>query len=269
MKIITIILTIFSVNACESTKTMANMQDDFNATKTETLSGKYLISTIGFTQDLAKNMFLEFNDTTKIVSGFAGCNRFSSTYTATENTIQFGVFRVTRKYCKPFMEAEQNFIKALHNVNAFSIKDSVLSLNNDKEQLITASKNLRSKIAKNDVKIVYRAHTRGFLKNIILEDKMVSVQENFNIEPSAYVCNTKDWNALMKLVSDINFKDLSAIDAPSKAHQYDGAPIANFTITKDGETYAVPSFDAGNPNIKIKPLITMVLKIANASKGKN
>ena len=62
---------------------------------------------------------------------------------------------------------------------------------------------------------------------------------------------------------------MSTIEAPSKAFQYDGAMITNFIIVKDGETYEVPPFDAGNPNEKIAPLVEMVLNIAKKSKEKN
>lgn len=123
-----------------------------------------------------------------------------------------------------------------------------------------------SKITQENVKIEYSAHARGNFKKIILDHKTVSVQQGFDVEPTVKPCSDEDWNSMMKLVSGFNLKSMRTLEAPSQAHRYDGAPITSFTITKDGNTHEVPSFDAGNPHKDIAPLVEMVLNIAEKSK---
>ena len=55
------------------------------------------------------------------VSGSAGCNNYSGTYTATGSTLSFGPAASTRKMCaqpERIMEQEQQFLKALETVAA-------------------------------------------------------------------------------------------------------------------------------------------------------
>lgn len=126
-----------------------------------------------------------------------------------------------------------------------------------------------SKITQENVKIEYSSQSRGFFNKIISENKTVSLQNRHDSKPLVSSCSDKDWDKLMAMASELNLKDLSTLEAPSKAHQYDGAPIANFSITKDGNTYEVPTFDAGNPHKDIATLVEMVINIANKSKEKN
>ena len=118
------------------------------------------------------------------------------------------------------------------------------------------------KTMQDPIKIEYRAHARGSFKKIILENKSISVQNHHSEDPTIKACPDKEWNDLIDMVSTINLKAMSTFEAPSKAHQYDGAPIASFIITKDGTVYDVPAFDAGKPNKNIEPIVNMVINIA-------
>lgn len=124
-----------------------------------------------------------------------------------------------------------------------------------------------SKTAQDSIKIEYKAHTRGSFKKIVIENKMVSVQNVIDGKAEVTTCSDEDWKALMALIEKTDLKDLTKLEAPTKAHQYDGAPMVDFTVTKNGETYTVPGFDAGNPNKAIEPLVTMVLNIAAETEG--
>ena len=270
MKIITILLTVFALNSCGSTKSKTNMKEVSDENKTEKLSGKYVITSFNSTEDLPENMHLDFDNENNKVSGFSGCNTFFGNYTIEGNTINFKGLASTKKYCsKVENDIESKMLKAINQTNNFKIKNNSITLLNNKTTLLNAIKARDAKIAQETIKIEYRAHTRGYLNKIVLENKTVSVQESFNVEPTVKPCSDEEWNAIMKLVSEYNLKNLNTLEAPSKAFQYDGAAITNLTVYKNGETYQTPPFDNGKPNQEIASIVEMILKIAKSSKEKN
>ncbi|WP_034060751.1 META domain-containing protein [Lacinutrix jangbogonensis] len=266
MKTTTILLFAIILNACGASNKASNSSVDNKNSVQNTLNGTFIVSAME-TENQSKNLTLNFDNKTNKVSGFSGCNRFFGTYTVKRNTIDFKALASTRKMCEENSNVvETQMLAALEKTTHFEIKDNTLTLLNAKKELLSATKTTEAKTAQNNLKIEYRAHTRGSYKNIILENNTVSVQESFDVKPVAKACASEDWSTLMEMVSELNLKSMSALEAPSKAHQYDGAAIANFTVIKDGETYTVPSYDAGNPNTEIKALVEMVLKIGEKSK---
>lgn len=124
-----------------------------------------------------------------------------------------------------------------------------------------------SKTVQDNITIEYRAHTRGSFKKIVINNKKITVQNVIDGKEEVKTCSDEDWNALMALIQDTDLKAMTTLEAPTKAHQYDGAPMVNFSITIDGDAYDAPVFDGGNPNKAIEPLVTMVLNIASETKG--
>ncbi|MBQ0787128.1 MAG: META domain-containing protein, partial [Oceanihabitans sp.] len=106
MKFITILLTVFALESCGNTKAATNLQNNTEAKQTETLSGKYMISSFIDNTEIPENSHLNFDATTNRVSGFAGCNNFSADYSTEGNTMKFGVFMSTKMQCKRFMDVE-------------------------------------------------------------------------------------------------------------------------------------------------------------------
>lgn len=63
------------------------------------------------------------------VSGRAGCNRFTSSYTVFGDTLQMGQPGVTRMMCDPaVMERESRFLKAIGTVERFAFEGDTLLL---------------------------------------------------------------------------------------------------------------------------------------------
>ncbi len=114
----------------------------------------------------------------------------------------------------------------------------------------------------NDVTIEYSAITRGVFYVLSVNNKKASIKKNRTDEPTIITIDDIDWQDLMQLVDITNLKGMSSMKAPSAARLYDGAAIGGLKITKDGETYEVPSFDAGNPNTEVADLINKMLAIA-------
>lgn len=65
------------------------------------------------------------------VAGFAGCNRFSGTYTLDETNarISFGQLAMTRMFCADGMEIEQALSEVLEQVDNYSLVGDSLTLN--------------------------------------------------------------------------------------------------------------------------------------------
>lgn len=270
MKATTILLFAIILNACGPSNKAGKLSEDNMKNAQESLNGTFTILGMDV-KSLTEDLTINFDEANSKVSGFSGCNTFFGTYTANGNTIKFNGLASTRKMCadENGNMVESKIMAALGTTTNFEIKENKLVLLNTTKKLLTATKNTESKLTQDTIKIEYRAHARGNFKNIILENKTVSVKNKYDGKPIVLLCNDADWDMLLKMVSDTNLKTLTTLKAPSKAHQYDGAAIANFIITKEGKTYTTLAFDAGNPNKDIESLVNLVIKIAEVTKEKN
>jgi len=269
MKTVTILVFTILFNACGSSKASTNLTEANKSDSQETLNGTFSVSEMSVNK-LPKNLTLTFDASTNKVNGFSGCNTFFGNYTIKGSSISFKDIVATEKMClEDVNQAERQMMKVLKKTKNFKIKDNNIVLLNVDKVLLTANKNTTSKMAQDNVKIEYRSHARGNFQNIIIENKTVSVQKGYDAKPVVTTCSDKDWNATMKMITETNLKSFETLEAPSKAHRHDGAPMANFTVTKDGNVFNVPPFDGGNPNKDIESLVNLVLNIAKASKEKN
>ncbi|WP_203460206.1 META domain-containing protein [Lacinutrix sp. WUR7] len=263
MKFITILLTVFALESCGNTKAATNLENNIEAKQIAVLSGKYMISSFIDNTELPKNIHLNFDETTNIVSGFAGCNNFSASYSTAGNTIKFGTFMSTKMMCKRFMDVEQNLMNTLEKTTNFTIKNNVLTLKNSKEDLVVAVNNNISKIAQeDDYTIEYKSSTRGsYLKIVITNDSIIS-QKQRGAAPEARKFSPNETTDIFKKVAALDLEELENLESPSKAHQYDAAAAATLTITKNGKTYHTKTFDAGKPNAKIEDLVNTIFSLS-------
>lgn len=72
---------------------------------------------------------LRFEASTSRAVGFAGCNRFNSTYTLTANTVSFGPVAATRMSCGDADEIERSFLATLSTIKTYEATGSTLTLN--------------------------------------------------------------------------------------------------------------------------------------------
>jgi putative lipoprotein len=61
-------------------------------------------------------------------AGFAGCNRYSSAYALSADSLSFQMTLSTKMACPDGMEVEQAFLEALPAVRTFQATDSTLTL---------------------------------------------------------------------------------------------------------------------------------------------
>lgn len=81
--------------------------------------------------DNGEPIFLEFNETKKIVSGYSGCNRFFGTITLdAKEAVIIGKLGGTRMMCiEPYrMELERDFLQQLQDYRTLQIKEENMLL---------------------------------------------------------------------------------------------------------------------------------------------
>jgi len=264
MKFIILLLSV-ALYCCGNAKEVANHQDHTEMKSIEKLSGTYRITSISNSEEIPEELSITFKDSINKVSGYSGCNNFFSNYTIEGNRIQFGVFGMTHRLCKRFMDVEQNMLKALAETSVFTVEDNVLSLLNSKETLLKANKIITSKIAQEgDYEIEYTANTRGFYTQVIIYNRTISIQKDREAKSPAEIreCSREELSQLKMLLSTIDVSKLSEYEGPTEKRFYDGAAMAYLKISQDGKEYKTPTFDHGYPNINIEALVNTITKMA-------
>lgn len=83
----------------------------------------------------SKKLFIQLNEDSKSMTGFAGCNRLSGEYTLNGKKLSFRTIS-TRMFCENEMKIEDAFLQAVNNVNEFSIVEHELFLKQDNTTLL-------------------------------------------------------------------------------------------------------------------------------------
>ncbi|MBP0902699.1 META domain-containing protein [Mariniflexile gromovii] len=253
MKLILIFLSLFAVKTCDNT------QNNMTAQNT-TLSGVYHINSFS---DLNLNdhiLTIAFDEETKQVSGFSGCNRFSGTYTVNKNSITMGPLASTRMFCDTSKNnIDTKLLELLAKVDTFKTNGDFLSLASNNNVLINADKTQKED---EPISFEYVAHSRGTFKHIIISKKQISIQNNRGDASILKNINKTHWNTLLKALKPIDIENIPNLKAPSENRFFDGAAIANLKITYEGKTYESQSFDHGNPPKEIAQLVKEMLSIS-------
>lgn len=117
--ILLVFIAFVGMDGCNSSKSMAKI----NEIKwvLQTLNGKEVKLS-----DPNSNMFIQFDVVEKRVDGRAACNRFFGNYEMDGNSLKFSPMGATRMAC-PDLQIETEFFQTLDKVDAFTIKDNLLS----------------------------------------------------------------------------------------------------------------------------------------------
>jgi heat shock protein HslJ len=227
----------------------------------EEISGTYVVSSINGTDYSLNKLTIQFEENSKTVSGFSGCNRFTGTYTLEEDSITFGPLASTRMACQEEKNnMEQEMITTLSGVNTFSIKGQELILLNGKSIVLKASKNSEEKMTQeNNYKIEYTTVSRGLFNEYVYENGKLSILKDRTSTPTIKTCSQDEVNQLLEELKSIDLVTLETLKAPTEKRFYDGAAIATLTVTYLGKTYQTPEFDNGEPNKYIAALVSTFL----------
>ena len=93
----------------------------------------YLVALGSTPLDLAndKRPTLRLDSEGSRASGFAGCNRFSGSYTLTGEHVKFGPMAATKMYCEQAQAVEDRYLAALGSVVSWSVAADALTLSSD------------------------------------------------------------------------------------------------------------------------------------------
>ena len=138
-----------------------------------------------------------------------------------------------------------------------------------------ATKNMQSDLAENSTEtstmsktnqtenmiFEYTAITRGSYTMVKANKDTITYQLSRASKEETKDCTKQNWYTLTNLASNVDITKIDQIEAPSKAHQYDGAAIANLNVTVGDKTYRTQSFDAGNPPKEIAEIVNYLLSL--------
>lgn len=265
MKTIVILFTLFALKSCGSTENIsANTKP-----QDMTLSGKYTV-TILDKNNIPHDLTIEFDEAEKKISGFSGCNSYFGSYSVNNDSLKIGPLASTRKYCEEDANnIESKFLQALEATNTFTVSGKNIQLHKGKDVLIegvfdTEEKEQTKETTNSSYTITYNAFSRGFFKTLEFKDNKITFQNSRDEKPSIYKCTQVDLKKLKTQLDAITINALQKLEAPSKKHQFDGAPGATLTISFKGETHATNTFDHGNPPEQIKELVNLMLSFTES-----
>jgi heat shock protein HslJ len=230
----------------------------------EEISGTYYVTLINETDYSSNKLTLQFDNETKNVSGFSGCNRFTGTYKTVGNSISFGPLASTRMACQEDInKIEHNMLIALNGVNTFSIKGQELTLLNNDSIVMKANKNsVENMTQENNYTIEYTAVSRGLFNKYLFENGNISIQKDRTSTPTVKTCSQEEVNQLLEELKALDLEKLETLKAPTEKRFVDAAASASLKISYQGKTYQTPDFDNGEPNKYIVALVSTFLKLA-------
>ena len=79
-------------------------------------------------EEVQTKAFIKFNREKKSAGGNGSCNTFGSSFSITDNTINFNNIFSTKMFCEGVQQTEDAFLKQLEKVNRFEVKDKGLVL---------------------------------------------------------------------------------------------------------------------------------------------
>lgn len=133
------LLLFFLVDACNTAKGPGNGANNFSIygynwylRKITLPSGKMDIS--------SKTSYINFDQEKKSAGGNGGCNHFGGSCIIDGKSLAIKNMFATEMYCEEFHLQEENFFRLLQQVNRYDVKDSVLIMYHDNDQLMEFKK---------------------------------------------------------------------------------------------------------------------------------
>jgi len=135
--------------------------------------------------------------------------------------------------------------------------------------ILTMSKGCDEEKVQNNIKSVeYSATSRGTNFNIKVNSKTIELRESIDSKTKKMAITQDNWKEITAMVSKIDIKNIQNIKAPSTAHQYDGAALANLTVKTNDTMYSSVTFDHGNPPTEFKAVVDKLISISKSKSEK-
>jgi len=141
----------------------------------------------------------------------------------------------------------------------FTIIALTTNCNSKKTALTNNSENTSQQ---SEVTITYKAHTRGFFQELVLkQNSLTEFKDHKKLNAISSKLDTKEWEKCISLLNAIDLKTIPNLKSPTNYRQYDGAPFAQLTVIRKGDTIQSSSFDHKYPPDEIEPLVEYILTL--------
>lgn len=114
-----------------------------------------------------------------------------------------------------------------------------------------------------DVTIAYKAMTRGRQLNIVYKNDTIAANSGSGmaISSSNTALSATQKEDLFRLLEKVDLDGMQSLKSPTNKRMYDGAMIANITVTVKEKVYESSSFDHGNPPAEIAALVNKLITL--------
>ena len=135
---------------------------------------------------------------------------------------------------------------------------------NSSEENLTNNTEVTSKSnqLQENITFEYTALSRRLYNRVVISSSVISIEKGRDSEAVTKTCSKGDWSELMNLIDAIDLKNISSLKAPTQARLYDGAAIAQLTITQKNASFETKSFDHGKPPLEIEALVKKILSLS-------
>lgn len=151
---------------------------------------------------------------------------------------------------------------ASEQATAVEVKDGV----NNQEKVITADTTPKTAVEENIDKnqesdgVVYEASSRGYFLKVKFADGKLAYTKGRDSEKMEEVVLTKaQSDELNSLLNAFKPEVLPGLKAPTEKRFYDGAAMANLSITQKGSAFTSETFDHGFPPATIEKFVKKLL----------
>lgn len=135
LQLFTIVIAVFTLYSCGSTKNSNSMQSENTSTTTEITNSYWEIESldgkaVSSLQENEKEIGFSLNKDENRITGFGGCNNFFGTYTLEEgNRISFSALGATKMACPGDAFNEGEFLEMFESVDSYRVNGNRLELN--------------------------------------------------------------------------------------------------------------------------------------------
>lgn len=129
------VIMLLLINACNTAKRPADTGKDISIYGVNWYLRNIRLPS-GIMEIKANATFINFDVEKKSAAGNGGCNQFGGTYIIEGEKLAVKNVFATEMYCQEFHSQEENFFRLLQQVNRYDVKDSVLHMYHDNDQLL-------------------------------------------------------------------------------------------------------------------------------------
>lgn len=114
--------------------------------------------------------------------------------------------------------------------------------------------------------ISYEALSRGFYMKAEIKGSEMNLSKDRSSKLEKVSLRESDVKELQKAFEKIDLNEIENYKGPTEKRFYDGAAIANLTISYQGKMYNSQSFDHGNPPLELADFINKIVSLTASTK---